>query len=322
MSHTAISRDLVENFLSNEYFDIELFAASMEEVNKALDSFDARVALVIPPDFTRNLADGRPAPIQFICDGSDANQAGQAIGFAKRIIGSYNEKIIIERLNSRGIMGSHLPGIDNRLRILYNQEMEGVYYVVIFHIVVAGLIGGLILSGTAVVREKERGTIDQLLVTPTRSWEILAAKTVAPFLISMVATVFSFLVIFWFHVPCRGNPLTFMAFMGFFLIGTTGIGICVGTICQNMLQTILLSFGIWFGGIFVSGIVTPIENMIPFLTIVGKLMPTTHFNVAANAVIQKGLGFSVLWPEALMLVFTGIGLLFIGWLVARRQFGQ
>ncbi len=322
MNRTVVSRDLVENFVSNEYFDLKGFATSMEEVKKALDNFDARVALIIPPDFTRNLSDGRPAPIQFICDGTDGNQAGQAIGFAKRIIGNYNERIIIERLGRRGIVVPHLPGIDNRLRILYNQEMEGVYYVVIFHIVVAGLIGGLVLSGTAVVREKERGTIDQLLVTPTRSWEILTAKTVVPLLIGMVATVFSFLVLFWFKVPCRGNPLTFMVFMGLSLLGTTGIGICVGTLCRNMLQTILLSFGVWFGAVFLSGIVTPLENMMPFLTLVGKLLPTTHFNIAANAIIQKGLGFSVLWPEALKLFLTGIVLFFIGCLVARRQFRQ
>ena len=322
MNRTAISRDLIENFVSNEYFDLEHFATSMEEVKKYLDSFDARVALIIPPDFSRNLTDGRPAPIQFICDGSDANQAGQAVGFAKRIIGSYNEKILVERLGNRGLTIQRLPGVDNLLRTLYNQEMEGVYYVVLYHIVVAGLIGGLVLSGTAIVREKERGTIDQLLVTPTRTWEILIAKTIGPLLIGLFATVFSFLVMFWFQVPSRGNPFNFIALMGLFLIGTTGIGICVGTICQNMLQTILMSFGVWFGGIFLSGIVTPLENMMPFLTAVGKVLPTTHFNVASNAVIQKGLGWSVLWPEALWLISIGVGLLSLGCLVTRRQFKQ
>jgi len=322
MNRTVASRDLIQSFLSTEYFDLDSFATCMADVKKRLDSSKARVALVIPPEFTRNLAEGRPAPVQFITDGSDANQAGQGLGFAKRIVGILNQKIIVERLNSKGITVSHLPGINNQLRTLYNQELESVYFVVIFHIVLAGLIGGLILSSTAVVREKERGTIDQLMVTPTRSWEILVAKTVAPITIGLIATVFSFLVVLWFNVPCRGNPLTFFAYMGFFLIGTTGIGICIGCICQNMLQAILLSFAVWFPGCCITGIITPLENMSPFLQKIAQVIPTTHFNIAANGIFQKGIGFSVLWPEALKLLGTGTVILAIGCFLAWRKFRQ
>ena len=322
MNRTATSRDLTEKFLSTEYFDLDSFATCMSDVKKRLDSGKARVALIIPPEFTRNLKDGRPASVQFISDGSDSNQAGQTIGFAKRIIATYNEKIIRERLNNQGIVISHLPGIDNRLRTLYNQKMEGVYYVVIFHIVIAGLIGGLLLSSTALVREKERGTIDQLLVTPIHSWELLLSKIIAPFIISLIATVFSFLTIFWFDVPCRGNPLTFFAFMGFFLIGSTGVGICIGSVCRNMLQAILLSFAVWFPGVFVTGILVPLENMPPFMQKIAQIMPVTHFNIAASGIFQKANGFSVLWPEALKLLGMGAGLLLVGCFIAWRQWRQ
>jgi len=322
MNRTETSRDLVEKFLSTEYFDLESFATSMEEVKGRLDSGRARVALIIPPEFTRYLSEGRAAALQFIADGSDANQAGQGIGFAKRIIATYNEKIIRERLNKRGLVVTHVPGIDAGMRTLFNQEMEGVYYVVIYHIVVAGLIGGLVLSSTALVREKERGTIDQLMVTPTRSWEILVAKTTAPLIIALLATVFSFLIVWWFKVPCRGNPLTFFAYMGLFLFSITGIGILVGTICRNMLQAILLSFVIWFVGIFPAGIVTPVENMLPFLQKMAQGIPTTHFMIAANGVFQKGLGFAVLWPEAVKLVAIGSVFMIIGCFLAWRQFRQ
>ena len=322
MNRTAISRELIQKFLSTEYFDLDSYAISTKEVKKRLDSGKARAALIIPPEFTRNLEEGRPAPIQFISDGSDANQAGQGLGFAKRIIGTYNQKIILERLNNQGIVISCLPGIDNQLRTLYNQEMESVYFVVIFHIVIAGLIGGLILSSTAVVREKERGTIDQLLVTPTRSWELLMAKTIAPLTIGVIATVFSFLVVFWFDVPCKGNPLTFLAFMGFFLIGMTGIGILLGTICTNMLQAILLCFAVMFPGVALSGIITPMENMPLVLQKIGQIMPTTHFMIAANSIFQKGSGFSILWPIALKLVGMGAALLFAGCFIALRQWKQ
>jgi len=322
MNRTLTSRDIIQKFLSTEYFDLDCFATSMADVKKRLDSGKARVALVIPPEFTRNLAGGRPASLQFICDGGDANQAGQGVGFAKRIIGDLNRKIIVERLSSQGIAVSQIPAIDGRVRILYNQELKSVYYVVIYHIVLAGLIGGLILSSTAVVREKERGTIDQILVTPTRSWELLIAKTVAPLTIGLIATVFSFLTVFWFEVPCRGNPLTFFAFMGFFLISTTGIGILIGSICQNMLQAILLSVATMFPLIFLGGVITPLENLPPVLQKIAQFQPLTHFMIAANGIFQKGNGFSVLWPEALKLLIMGGGFLLAGCIIARRQWRQ
>ena len=322
MNRTATSRDVIQRFLSTEYFDLHSFASNMEDIKKRLDSGKARVALIIPPEFTRNLREGRRTPIQFISDGSDANQAGQGIGFAKRIVGTYNQEIILNRMNEQGSVASHLPQIHNQLRTFFNQEMEGVYFVVIYHIVIAGLIGGLILSSTAVVREKERGTIDQILVTPTRSWELLIAKTIAPLTIGLIATAFSFLIVFWFNVPCRGNPMTFFAFMGFFLIGVTGIGILIGSVCKNMLQAILLSFAVWFPATSLAGILAPLENMPVFMQKLALSTPTYHFNMAANAIFQKAHGFAILWPEALKLVGIGVGLLSLGCFIAWRQWRQ
>jgi len=322
MNRSSVSRDLIDRFMSTEYFNLYSYAVSMKEVEDAIDQASVRIALIIPADFTRNLNDEKPAKIQMICDGTDGNLAGQALGFSEKIVASFNGDIVIDKLQKKGIAVSQLPGVDNISRILYNQEMEGVYYVVIYHIVVAGLIGGLLLSSTALVREKERGTIDQLMVTPTRSWELLLAKTITPILISLLATVFSFLVIFHFDVPCRGNPAEFFLFMAFFLIGITGIGICIGVFCSNMLQAILLSFAVWFGGIFTAGIVTPIDNYVPVLKSIAQVIPTYHFNIASSGIFQKGIGISVLWPEALKLLLTGAGLLVIGCIMAYREFRQ
>ncbi|MBU3949541.1 MAG: ABC transporter permease [Proteobacteria bacterium] len=322
MNRTAASREVIEKFLSTEYFDLDSYAASMEDVKSRLDSGKANVALVIPPEFTRDLAKGRPAYLQFIGDGSDANQAGQGGGFAKRIIGELNRDIIISRLNNRGITVSHVPGIDVKIRALFNQDLKSLYYVVIFHVAIAGLVSGIVLCSTAVVREKERGTIDQILVTPTRSWELLIAKTVAPLTIGLVSSVFSFLVVFWFNVPMRGNPLTFFIFMAFFLISSSGIGIMIGSICNNMLQAILLSLASTFPSLFLSGVITPLENLSPFLQKVSISLPFTHFMIAANSIFQKGNGFDVLWPQALILIGMGAGYLSIGCFLTWRQWRQ
>jgi ABC-2 type transport system permease protein len=284
-----------------------------------MDSNAIKAAVIIPSNFTRYLKSGEPALIQYACDASDANLAGQGVGYAKRIVADYSKNILMERLNKQGIVVKAMPGIDSRMRTFYSQEMDSVYFLVILHIVVAGLIGGLVLSSTAVVREKERGTIDQLMVTPARAFEFVLAKAVAPLVIGLIATVFSFLVAVWFKVPIKGNVFTFFAFMAFFLIGNIGIGILIGSICTNMLQAVLLSYLTWFPGISITGVMLPVENMIPFMQRMGKVMPTTHFMVAANGIFQKGLGFAVLWPEALILLGIGSVLFMAGYFIMLKQ---
>jgi len=284
-----------------------------------MDSNAVKAAIIIPSNFTRYLKSGEQASLQYACDASDANMAGQGVGYAKRIVADYSQNILIERLNKQGIIVKTMPGIDSRTRTLYTQEMDSIYFVVILHIVVAGLIGGLVLSSTAVVREKERGTIDQLMVTPVRAFEFIFAKALAPLIIGLLATVFSFLVAVWFNVPIKGSVFTFFAFMAFFLVGNIGIGILIGSICANMLQAILLSYMIWFPGVAITGVMLPVENMVPFVQVLGKAMPTTHFMIAANGIFQKGLGFSVLWPEALILLGIGSVLFMAGYFIMLKQ---
>jgi len=322
MNRTKTSRDLIQRFLSTEYFDLDSYAISMADIQRRLDSGKARSALIIPPRFSRQLNEGRTAKIQYICEATDANQAGQGIGFAKRIIGDYNRTLVLERLNRTGTVISALPGINCQVRAFYNQEMDEIYFIVLIHIVVAGLIGGLILSSTALVREKERGTIDQLLVTPIKTWEFITAKITAPFTIGMIATVFSFLVVYWFDVPCKGSIILFFVFMGLFLLSTVGTGILIGSVSSNMLQAIMLSFAVWFPGLAMSGMLTPFENMSPFCQKIGLCMPVTHFTLAANSIFQKSMGVAVLWPQAVILLGTGIGMLLLGGYITRRQLRQ
>ena len=316
---TKFSRELITKFIATEYFDLYSYTDNYDEIKKVIDNGSAKTALIIPPDFSRRLMADESVSIQYICDASDANLAGQGIGYAKRIVADYNTNILIKRLNKQGMTITEMPGVDTRLRTFFSQEMDSIYFVVILHIVVAGLIGGLVLSSTAIVREKERGTIDQLLVTPVNAFEFVLAKTIAPLSIGLIATVFSFLVAVWFGVPCRGNVFTFFAYMAFFLIGNIGIGILVGSICANMLQAILLSYVIWFPGVALTGLLLPVENMIPFCQMIGNAMPTKHFMVAANGIFQKSAGFAVLWPEALILNGTGIALFLAGYYIMRRQ---
>ncbi|MGV8073570.1 MAG: ABC transporter permease [Syntrophobacteraceae bacterium] len=322
MDRSIVSRDLIQRFLSTEYFDLESFSVSMEEMQQRLDNGKAKVALVIPPEFSRSLNESRSARLQLLSDGCDVNRAGQAMGFAKSIIGRFNNDILTERLNRQGSFTNEIPGINNHVRRLYNQEMEGVYFVVVWHIVGMGLLVGLILSSTALVREKERGTIDQIMVTPIRLWEFLIAKTAAPAAIGVVATLLIFLVMLWFHVPFVGNPLLFFFFMGIFQMSMSGVGVVIGTVCNNLLQAILLCVGVSFPFFSLMGAFSPVENLSPFLQGLAQIIPTTHLLVIVNGIVLKGSGFSLLWPSGLKIAGIGLFLFSLSYLITVRQWNK
>jgi ABC-2 type transport system permease protein len=322
MDRTRESREVVQRFLSTEYFDLESFATSMKEMQERIDSGQAKVALVIPPEFTRSLQEGSSARLQLIVDGCDVNRAGQALGFAKSIVGRYNNDVISKIMNRQGANMAGIPRINNQVTKLYNQEMEGVYFVVIWHIVAMGLLTGLILSSAALVREKERGTIDQIKVTPIRLWEFLLAKTAAPTIFGVVATVLVFLVLLWFHVPFRGNPLLFFFFMAIFQMSMSGVGILIGSICYNMFQAILLCFFFSFPCFALMGAFNPVENLHPVLQVAAQIFPTTHLLVIVNGLILKGSGFSILWPGGLKMAVIGVFLFSLSYLVTARQWNR
>lgn len=322
MNRSAVSREFIDRFFATEYFDLHEYVNDMDQLGDRLDSGDAQAALILPADFSRDILDGKGGKVQYIADGSDANMAGQGQSYASEIIGMINRDLILDGMRRQGHPVDSLPGISNQIRPLYNQGVREVYFVVISHILVAGIIGGLILSSTAVVREKELGTIDQLLVTPISTLELLLAKSVAPLVICMVATIFSFLIVFMFDVPLKGSIFVFLGFTVLFLCSMVGIGVLLGSICNNMLQTILLSFLIWFPSSFLSGVVSPVENMLPAIQVIANALPATHFMVAANGIFQKGLGFVDLVPQALVLLASAIVLFSTGAIITWRRLAQ
>ncbi len=322
MSRSVLSREFTDRFFATEYFDVDSYVDSMDQVQARIDNGAAQAALILPAAFSRDIQDGKGGAVQYIADGSSANMAGQGIGYATAMIEDFNRELIEKSLKRQGYQMNGIPGISNQVRPLYNQGVREVYFIVISHILVAGIIGGLILSSTAVVREKQLGTIDQLLVTPISTMELLLAKSVAPLVICCVATIFSFLVVVLFGVPFKGSLFVFAFFTVLFLCSMIGIGILLGSICNNMLQTILLSFLVWFPSTFLSGVASPVVNMLPVLQKISGVLPATNYMDAANGIFQKGLGFAELWPQALNLLISAVLLFSIGAGITWRQWRQ
>jgi ABC-2 type transport system permease protein len=306
MNRTKISRDIIYRFLSTEYFDLEGYVDNMRSLERYISSGKATVGIVIPPEFSRHLQkEGIKAEIQIIVDSTDANQGNIAIGHASRIISRFSEDVTLNKIKRP------FPRIDNRMRVFFDPDLKSVYFVVIGHIVIAAFIGSLILPSTGVVREKEKGTIEQLIVTPIRYWEIIAAKAIAPTVVGLLALIPSLLISVWFEVPFKGNLPLFFFFSLLLLYGMLGLGIFIGSICSNMLQTVLLCFLIIFPGVILGGTIVPFESMPKLFRALSYIFPLRYYMIAAIGIFLKGLGLKVLWKEALSLFIFGTLLFYL-----------
>jgi ABC-2 type transport system permease protein len=254
--------------------------------------------LVIPPDFSRQLAEDKTAEIQVFIDGVDANTAGIASGYISQIMQQYNRQLIGD---SNSIL------IRPQTVFLYNPGLISSWFFVpgVMGLVYT-LVSSLISAGT-VIREKDRGTLEQLLMTPAEAWEILLAKIV-PLFILLIGNVTLALVIarVIFNVPFRGNLLLFYILSALYIFVGIGIGIMLATIARNQTQAFLTSFFINLPLIQLSGAIAPVESMPDFLRHLSLLDPLTHYVAIVRGIMLRGVGLEVLWQHAIALLFFAV----------------
>lgn len=309
---SSASRLLTERFRSSGYFDLKYTATRDAELARLLNRGDALAAIVIPPEFSKRLAEGTPATVQLLLDGSNANTASVAQGYAQRIVQNYAISMA-----SPGFA----PPIDYRSRVWYNSELKYSYFMVLSMIAVAGMLAGVITTAAGIVREKESGTIEQMMVTPIRPAEMIAAKMTPTLLLGLTALFPSLLVAAWFGVPMRGSLLLFFLFSAVFLVSSMGIGILVATFAETLQQALLTSFFALFPLLFLSGTVVPVESMPLGLQYLAQASPITHYMKAVLGIFLKGVGLDVLWPQAAALTVIGVTLLAASLLRFRRRMG-
>ncbi len=294
------SRELVARFEASRYFQLKGRAAGWGDIERALDSGSAQVAIVIPRNFARDLERGLQVPMQVAVDGSDANTATIALGYVAAIIAQYSGQVAGE---IAGVAAPSPLGVEARLRVWYNPEMESRNFIVPGLIaVIMAVIGGL-LSSLTVAREWERGTMEQLVATPVRVPELVFGKLL-PYmgigLLDILLTVAAATLAF--GVPLRGSFWLLLAFSLLFLTGAVGLGLLISVRSRTqlmasqvaMVATLLPSF-------MLSGFGSPIENMPPALQIVSYVVPARYLVTALKGIFLKGVGLSVLWHEALFL---------------------
>lgn len=316
-SRTAESRAYLERFLHNEAFDHRFTIESYREIDELFLTGSARIAVVVPVSFAEDLARGRETRVQLLVDGSDANSALQAMQNASRMTMDYSTRIAVQTLRRAGVREG-VP-LDLRPRIWYNPDLASNRYLI------PGLIGFILVltavvsTSMTVVREKERGTMEQLMVSPLRAWQVIVGKTIPYFFISLVAAT-GVLVVGYvlFDVEVAGSILLLYAAIAMILIGALGQGLLISTVTESQQVAFMISvFSSLLPSFLLSGFIFPVASMPVVLQILSNLAVNKFFLLVVRGIMLKGAGFALLWEQ---FVFMGLfAFLTIGLSIRRMQ---
>lgn len=314
------ARELLNAYRAADYFRLAYDVDSEEQLRALIDSGKVRAGLIIPPDYGDLIASNGSAKVAFVLDGSDPTVASTALSAAQLIGSSKATDLIAERLEPLGIKGNTAPPIDVLTQVWYNPDL------ISSHFMIPGVIGVImfaltsILTATAIVRERERGTIEQLIVTPIRPWELIVGKLV-PYVLLAFFNALEVLALgaWWFKVPVRGELGLIFLLSALFLLSSLGIGLLASTIANTQQEAMLTVWMLLLPSIFLAGFFFPIEAMPRALQMISYLMPLRYYLVILRSLLIKGVGFSALREEVLALAIFGVAIMTIAAMRFRKR---
>lgn len=308
------ARELVRRFTSTEYFVEVARVGSLRALRRAIDSGEAKVGLMIPEDFSQNLGADLPAPIQFVVDGSDSNTANIAIGNIASIARStaLSPRDLRPQVFFAPKAESPVP-IELRTWVWYNPELKSSNFLIPGLTAVILMMLAAMVTSLTVAREWERGTMEALIASPLRSYELMVGKILPYVVIGLVDVVLILLVgVLWFRVPVRGNLLLLMTSSTVFLLGGLGIGLFISATTKNQQVAFQLStLTTMLPALLLSGFFYPIENMPAILRLFTYLIPARYFLVVIRGIFLKGVGLAILWKELLFLSLFAVLMLIL-----------
>lgn len=304
---TPASRALVARFTGSACFDAVAHPADEDAARALIDSGEVAALLRINAGFEEGLRAGRAVPVQLTVDGADSNTARFVLNYAAQITSAANAALAGETLRRRAGPLAAPGGLDLRPRVWYNPDLESRNYYVPGIIAMLVMLVGLMLTSMAIVREKETGTIEQVMVTPIRPVEFILGKC-APFaVVGFVDTALvSAVGLFWFEIPFRGSFALLLLGTALFLLGTLGIGLFISTVSRTQQQAMMTTFFFFFPAMLFSGFIFPISSMPEVFQWLSLADPLRHFLVIIRGVFLKGVGLGVLWPELVALLAMGV----------------
>lgn len=313
------SINFIKHFSSTEYFIIYKEIDHLEEADKILERGEALAVIAVSRDFSRNLMSGKEATVQIIIDGANANTASNALGYINAAIQSYSVKILTQTLSKQG-KRFNIP-IELRSRFWYNPDLKSSKYLIpgLFGMIL--MIVGVVSTSMSIVREKEQGTIEQIIVSPLKSYEIIIGKSLPYLAISLIAsTLVLVMSAILFDVKVQGNIFLFYFATILFLIGALGQGILISSIAHTQAVAFLVSvLSSLLPTFLLSGFIFPIKNMPVWLQVVTHIVPAKYYLIAVRSVMIKGVGILAFWEQLLFLSLFCMATLGISILKVRKE---
>ena len=316
LDNTQASRQLVARFVGSGYFDVIEHVTDEARARDIMDRGQASAILRMNTGFEDDLRAGRTAELQVIVDGTDSNTGGIVLSYAARIVEQYSEEVLDSRVARLTGSPPRVGKVELQVRAWFNENLESRNYYLPGVMANLLFLIPLVLTSMAIVREKEIGTMEQILVTPIRPTEFILGKTVPFALIGFfdVIAITAFGVL-WFSIPVRGSVLLLLACSGLYLMTGLSIGLLISTVSRTQQQAMMTTFFFTLPAILLSGFMFPIANMPPAIQALTYVDPLRYFLVIIRGIYLKGLGASVLWPQMCALALMGVATL---WLAVRR----
>ncbi len=302
------SREFIRNFEESGYFSIDYYVSSYNEVTELIDQGKTLAAIIIPKDFEKKLNRRETISIQTLFEGSDGNKSAISLGYIQGIMNRYSQDIINQAKDKYGmklpLSGSLIPEV----RVWYNAEMTTRNYMIpgVFGLTI--MITTLSLMSMAVVKEREIGTLEQLVVTPIKSYQLILGKLIPFTILGFILMILIMLImILWFGIPIRGSVIFLLFTALLFVLSNLGWGLLISTISKTQGQAMMISvLAVMMPMIYLSGFAFPIENMPQLVQYITYLIPLRYFNTILRGIVLKGIGFSALWQETIILFVMGV----------------
>lgn len=299
------SRELIDVLVATDYYDVIYYASSIKEVNEKINSGEAIVGIIFPPDMVKKFKHGDNVPIQLIVDASDNMSASSAINVAQLAINKKAEQMQLSSLsyNQNLVVGKY----DLRIRAWYNPDFISANYIIPSIIGIVLMMTLIMVASISIVREKEEGTLEQLLISPLRPIELIVGKIVPYICVGYIQMIIAICVgYFAFNIPIKGSLILFILLTTIFMLAILSLGILISTVAQNQMQAMQLSFFVLLPSILLSGFMFPRVAMPDFFYYISMILPMTHYVEMSRGIFLKGIDLEYLYQPTLFLVFFTI----------------
>jgi len=304
------SRDFINTFIHSEYFDNEYNAGSSDEIDELMQEGKILIGVIIPSNFSRDIIKGKTTTVQILIDGSNSNTGSTALGYVNAVISNFSNDILVKEIRKKGNL-NFSQTIDYRPRVWYNPELKSVRFLILGLISLILLMSSVISTSLSIVKEKENNTIEQIIVSPIKPYELVIGKIINYILTAIISTIFIFMAgYFLFGVEIKGNYFLLSFAVLIYIATCLGLGLLISSISETQQSAFMLSSMISMLPTFIlSGFVFPIRNMPLVIQLVTYIVPTRYFLVILRDIVLKGSGIISFWHELLILFILAVVLL-------------